>query len=155
MVDLSKLEVGDVIPDMIHRKRGGWLAISPLGHSLRIGVVAETEERARVKFDRSLSDWVTNLENRKSANNGVGTSTENHVPKPFDWSDVTPGMAFRCTWDETILYVLAEDPLNSEKVIVLRYNTERKQYDYASFAYKGHLTRTPEHDIELKNGNEK
>lgn len=55
----------DVIPDMIHRKKGDWLAISPLGHNLRIGVVAETEERARVKFCLSLSDWVANLENRE------------------------------------------------------------------------------------------
>ena len=45
-------------PDLVRRACGGWLALSPKGASLKIGVQAETAEEATEKFrsafDRSM-----------------------------------------------------------------------------------------------------
>ena len=40
---------------------GGWLAVSPAGQSLQIGVVAGTREEATAKFAQSAKAWVDNL----------------------------------------------------------------------------------------------
>lgn len=42
---------------IVHRKCGGWLALSPTGFPLQIGVTAETEEGARASFAQTLARW--------------------------------------------------------------------------------------------------
>jgi hypothetical protein len=53
---------GDVVPDVVQRRCGGWLAVAPKGLSIRLGVTAETEARAREKFSESLRQMVEELE---------------------------------------------------------------------------------------------
>lgn len=40
---------------------GGWLAVSPVGQSLQIGVVSGTREGAKAKFAKSAKAWAGNL----------------------------------------------------------------------------------------------
>lgn len=40
---------------------GGWLAVSPAGQSLQIGVVSGTREGAKAKFAQSTKAWADNL----------------------------------------------------------------------------------------------
>lgn len=40
---------------------GGWLAVSPAGQGLQIGVVAGTREEAKAKFAQSAKAWADNL----------------------------------------------------------------------------------------------
>ena len=44
-------------PVMIHRRRGGWLAISHPELELRIGVIGQTEDEARIKFAERVESW--------------------------------------------------------------------------------------------------
>jgi hypothetical protein len=36
---------------------GGWLAVTPSSHVLRIGVVGHTREEARARFQDALAAW--------------------------------------------------------------------------------------------------
>ncbi len=51
---------------LIRCQWGGWLAVSPTGQSLQIGVTAPTKDEAREKFSHSLTRWMKILtaENR-------------------------------------------------------------------------------------------
>ena len=42
---------------LIHCRWGGWLATSPAGQSLQIGVVSGTREGAKEKFAQSTKAW--------------------------------------------------------------------------------------------------
>ncbi len=46
-----------VEPRLIRREDGGWLAVSPQGAPLPIGVVAWTADDARSAFVRALREW--------------------------------------------------------------------------------------------------
>lgn len=48
---------GPVIPRMIERRCGGWLAVSPRSCSLKIGVTADSEEEARSEFRTAFVQW--------------------------------------------------------------------------------------------------
>ena len=45
-------------PQLLRRLDGGWLAVSGPGAWIRIGVVADTEEEARQRFQQELAAWV-------------------------------------------------------------------------------------------------
>ena len=45
------------------RSRNGWLAVSPAGHSPRIGTVGSTEDEATQSFQEELAAW-TELHSR-------------------------------------------------------------------------------------------
>jgi len=45
-------------PEIIKRHRGGFLAISSRCTTLRIGVIAETEERAKREFGALVDRWM-------------------------------------------------------------------------------------------------
>jgi hypothetical protein len=45
------------VPTLIARSRGGWLAVSKPECPLKIGVSAETEEKALAAFDRAVAEW--------------------------------------------------------------------------------------------------
>ena len=47
----------DDAPDLIHRKCGGWLAVTPKWHELRIGVTADTKQTAILAYSAALSEW--------------------------------------------------------------------------------------------------
>lgn len=47
----------NIEPKLVRRENGGWLAISPVGASLRVGVEAWSAEDARVRFVRELGEW--------------------------------------------------------------------------------------------------
>lgn len=51
----------DILPTLKARKCGGWLATSPHGSDIRIGVTADSEEAARTKFRMALAQWRTLL----------------------------------------------------------------------------------------------
>lgn len=44
-------------PVLIERACGGWLAVSKPESPLKIGVTAETEDGARMAFDRAVGEW--------------------------------------------------------------------------------------------------
>ena len=46
-----------VKPQLVERKCGGWLAITPRGWPLSIGVTAETDTEARRGFEAALDRW--------------------------------------------------------------------------------------------------
>ena len=46
-----------VSPQLIARKCGGWLAVTPRGWPLSIGVEGETQELAQQRFDEALARW--------------------------------------------------------------------------------------------------
>ncbi len=51
------LDLRNVEPKMIERKCGGWLAVTPRGCPLSIGVTADTSADARREFDAALDRW--------------------------------------------------------------------------------------------------
>ncbi len=53
-------------PQLIERRNGGWLAVTPEGSAIRLGVTADTEAGAREKFSQSLTQWmkILSAENR-------------------------------------------------------------------------------------------
>jgi len=52
---------------------GGWLATSPLGVAIRIGVIGISEADARAKFGESLGRWIDILaDGDAAASNGSG-----------------------------------------------------------------------------------
>ena len=50
----SEKAIFDVGPVLIERRCGGWLAITPRGWPLGIGVTAETKAEAEKKFEEEL-----------------------------------------------------------------------------------------------------
>ena len=52
----------DVIPRLIRRNCGGWIALSPHENKLKIGILAETEKEAVARFAQSFSIWNQNLQ---------------------------------------------------------------------------------------------
>ena len=46
-----------VFPRMIERACGGWLAVSPEGCSIRIGVAADGREEAAAAFSLAMKQW--------------------------------------------------------------------------------------------------
>lgn len=44
-------------PRITERRCGGWIAFSPSGHGLKIGVTADTEDAAREKFRVTVAEW--------------------------------------------------------------------------------------------------
>ena len=46
-----------VKPQLVERKCGGWLAITPRGWPLSIGVTAETNAEAKREFEAALDRW--------------------------------------------------------------------------------------------------
>jgi hypothetical protein len=51
----------EVRPDLTSMQCGGWLATSPRGVAIRIGIVGVSETDAREKFRESLARWITIL----------------------------------------------------------------------------------------------
>lgn len=45
------------VPRLFRRENGGWLAVSPSGRSLQIGVVADTEGEALALYARREAAW--------------------------------------------------------------------------------------------------
>lgn len=50
--------ITDIRPELIRRRSGGWLAVSPRGAGLCLGVTAPTEAEAREKFGFTFSRWL-------------------------------------------------------------------------------------------------
>ena len=51
----------EVVPDLIERRSGGWLAISPQNSTLRIGVTGATRQDAIARYSLSIRAWVASL----------------------------------------------------------------------------------------------
>ena len=64
VMDIKCSELSEIAPNLIKRFGGGWLAISPKGDFLSIGVTAKTEEEARQKFGLAYKKWVEILESK-------------------------------------------------------------------------------------------
>ncbi len=56
-MQLSREWFTKVEPRLIRREDGGWLAVTPVGAPLPIGVAAWTAEDARSAFVRALREW--------------------------------------------------------------------------------------------------
>jgi hypothetical protein len=55
----SPLEIArKVVPDLIRRTGGGWLAVAPKGAIFSIGVTAATQEEARENFCSAFARWI-------------------------------------------------------------------------------------------------
>jgi hypothetical protein len=55
LVNITKEEFID--PRVIRRVRGGFLALSPRNAQLKVGVIAATEEEARLAFGVIVLNW--------------------------------------------------------------------------------------------------
>lgn len=53
-------------PDLIERECGGWLAVSPVNASIRIGVTGSTKDDAASRFALSIRKWVETLYNKNN-----------------------------------------------------------------------------------------
>ena len=51
-----------ISPRIVQRAGGGWLAFTPPRHELVVGVTADTEDGARVKFQATVAEWRLILE---------------------------------------------------------------------------------------------
>ena len=51
----------NVVPVLIQRKCGGWIAVSPQTESIKIGVCEGTAEHAEASYIAALARWKTNL----------------------------------------------------------------------------------------------
>jgi hypothetical protein len=63
-MDNNNYGSSEINPDLIRRFGGGWLAISPKGAFLSIGVTAKTEYEARQKFGLTYKNWLEILKER-------------------------------------------------------------------------------------------
>jgi len=61
-------------PRLIERACGGWLALSGIGESLKIGVVAETADDARNRFAAAVEKWREALSTQKGYAESVPAS---------------------------------------------------------------------------------
>jgi len=59
-----------ICPNLIRRPHGDWLAASPQGASLCIGVIGATEREARDYFEATIARW---FEIIRDTNNGAVT----------------------------------------------------------------------------------
>lgn len=50
-------KIRNIQPELAKRVGKGWLATSPVGESLRIGVIGITELNAREKFTAAIERW--------------------------------------------------------------------------------------------------
>ena len=46
-----------IIPKVVHRECGGWIAYPPPDAGIRIGVTAESEDAARSKYMSAIAQW--------------------------------------------------------------------------------------------------
>jgi hypothetical protein len=53
-----------ISPEITERHCGGWIAVSEVGATLRIGVTAPTEDAARTAFAQALAEWSNILASR-------------------------------------------------------------------------------------------
>ena len=51
------IDVERITPRLIERRCGGWIATSEANASLKIGVTADTEQQARLNFERAVKEW--------------------------------------------------------------------------------------------------
>jgi hypothetical protein len=58
-----------VEPHLIRRTCGGWLAITPKGSALSVGVTAPTEREAKEKFCYVLARWLEIIRDTKNTPN--------------------------------------------------------------------------------------
>ena len=65
-------ELYQVSPRLIARNCGGWLAVTPRGWPLSIGVEAQTEEGAVAKFAAALQRWAA-IDTSGLTNQACGT----------------------------------------------------------------------------------
>jgi len=52
-----------IMPELLARTSGDWLAVTPAYSSLQFGVAGQSKEEAIEKFGRSLKEWVDTLYN--------------------------------------------------------------------------------------------
>jgi len=53
---------------MIERANGGWLAVSPEGCSVKIGVTANSRDEAAIAFSVAIEQWLGILDVRAESN---------------------------------------------------------------------------------------
>jgi hypothetical protein len=58
MPDIQFVSNGEIVPDLMRRSCGGWLAVAPNGAKFSIGVTAATAEEAREKFCSVVRRWL-------------------------------------------------------------------------------------------------
>jgi hypothetical protein len=46
-----------ILPNLIRRPHGDWLAASPRGAALCVGVIGSTEQEARDRFEAEVARW--------------------------------------------------------------------------------------------------
>ena len=66
-MNLSVENSDSIRPDMIRRTGGGWLASSPKGAGVSIGVTAATEEDSRDNFRSTYRRWLEILASGEDA----------------------------------------------------------------------------------------
>ena len=64
-----------ILPIIMHREAGGWLAAAPPREGLMIGVTADTEDAARVKFQEAVAEWRLILNSGRDARSCLRQTT--------------------------------------------------------------------------------
>lgn len=62
-MDEISQRIGDIQP-VVREGRSGWMAVSAPGSVLSVGVVGDTEEAARSRFQETLEAWCRLHESR-------------------------------------------------------------------------------------------
>lgn len=68
------------VPRLIPRVRGGWLALSPLGDRIQIGVSAPTESEARDRYRSAAEAWRRTLASEGRDEVSPASETEGACP---------------------------------------------------------------------------
>lgn len=58
-------QLGTIEPRLLRCLDGGWLAVSPAGAELSIGVLGGSPEEARRQFEAAIKRWVAILDRRE------------------------------------------------------------------------------------------
>jgi len=56
-MQLEMTRLTPVRPNLIHRSYGDWLAASPHGACISLGVTGATESEARINFEAAVARW--------------------------------------------------------------------------------------------------
>lgn len=64
------------IPNVTACEWGGWLAVSPRWADVKIGVTANTEIEARMKFGKSYGEWLDILQSPRGITTPCSPITE-------------------------------------------------------------------------------
>lgn len=135
MIDLSKLKAGDTVKF----RCGGKAVVKSIDYRYRqYSIVFEDEE----------DSWDYHFGGFFIPSEPCLIDIIEIIPKPFDWSDAKPGMAFEQGRDKILVYFLGYHPVKPFRLFFIGEEAITAE-SFSVKAASDQLTRAPEHDIEV------